>query len=858
MQDEGDYRLPRTVIPSRYELTLEPDLDAATFAGFESVAIEVREAVDEVVVNAVELEIEEAWLEGPAGARIDAAVTLDEEREQARLALGTTAQPGSWTMHARFRGVLNDKLRGFYRSTFTNGDGSAGPAGEGGEEQVIATTQFEATDARRAFPCWDEPDLKAVFSVSLVVGDGLTALSNAAAVADEPTGDGRRVVRFADTMVMSTYLVAFIVGPLELTDPVDVDGTPLRIAHVPGKGHLTAYALEAGAFSLRFFADYYGIPYPGDKLDLVALPDFAFGAMENLGCVTFREALLIVDPDAVTHDELQRVADVIAHEIAHMWFGDLVTMRWWNGIWLNEAFATFMELTCVDAFKPEWDRWVSFGLERSAAFDVDSLRSTRPIEYPVLSPHDAEGMFDVLTYQKGAAVLRMLERYLDEDSFRAGIRHYLDTHRYGNTETTDLWDSLEEVTGQPTRRIMDSWIFQGGYPVVGVETAMDGTVLRLTQRRFSFTPEDASDAAWAVPVILSFGTDGAAQVRKVLLDGDALEIDLPEPVEWVVANAGGHGFYRVGYSPELLTALTSRAQRQLTPIERYGLIDDAWASVLAGDLAAPSFLDLIRGFADETDAAVWKRIVAALGSLDRVIDAPARERFQGFVRALLGPVLRRMGWTPDDGETELHRDLRGTLVRALGVLGDDREVHEKARALHDRPDRDSVDPAIMAAAVDVLANVGGGDRFDEYVDAFKNASTPQEQLRYLYALAAFPEEDLVRRALDMALSGDVRTQNAPFLVNRALHNRDNGAMAWRFVRQSWDALNDRLPSNSIVRMLEGVRSLSDPAVANDVFGFFAEHEVPQGAKTLEQHLDRLRVNLALREREAERLAAALP
>ena len=848
MADERDYRLPRTVIPSRYELTLEPDLGTSTFAGFESVAVEVREPIDEVVLNAIELDIDEAWLEDPTGERVDAAVTLDEERERAHLALASTVAAGPWTVHIRFRGALNDKLRGFYRSTFTD---------EAGEERVIATTQFEATDARRAFPCWDEPDLKAVFSVSLVVAEGLTALSNASEVATEDAPDGRRVVRFADTMVMSTYLVAFIVGPLELTEPVDVDGVPLRIAHVPGKGHLTRYALETGAFSLRFFADYYGIPYPGDKLDLVALPDFAFGAMENLGCVTFREALLVVDPDSVTHDELQRVADVIAHEIAHMWFGDLVTMRWWNGIWLNEAFATFMELACVDAYKPEWDRWVSFGLERSSAFDVDSLTSTRPIEYPVLSPHDAEGMFDVLTYQKGAAVLRMLERYLDGDAFRDGIRHYLGTHRYGNTETTDLWDALEEVTGQPTRRIMDSWIFQGGYPVVRVETDLDGKVLRLTQRRFSFS-DDVEDTSWAIPIILSFGTDGAAQVRKILLDGDALEIDLPEPVEWVVANAGGHGFYRVGYSAELLKALTSRAQRQLTPIERYGLVDDAWASVLAGDLPAPTFLELVRGFGDEADAAVWKRIVGALASLDRVLDGEARPRFQGFVRALLGPVLRRMGWEPGADENELARDLRGTLVRALGVLGDDAEVHDRVKALHDGPDRERVDPAIMAAAVDVLAAAGGPDRFDQYVDCFKNAPTPQEQLRYLYALGSFPEEDLVRRALEMAVGGEVRSQNAPFLINRALNNRTNGAAAWRFVRQSWDALNDRLPSNSIVRMLEGVRSLSDPTVANDVFSFFAEHEVPQGARTLEQHLDRLRVNLALREREAERLAASLP
>ncbi len=356
--------------------------------------------------------------------------------------------------------MLNDKLKGFYRSTFVDTDG---------EQQVIATTQFEATDARRAFPCWDEPELKAVFGVTLVVDDDLAALSNAQELSRSPRGDGKVAVRFADTMKMSTYLVAFIVGPLDVTLPVDVNNTPLRVAYPRGKGHLTDYALDVGRFCLDFFADYYGIVYPGGKLDLVAVPDFAFGAMENLGCVTFREVLLLVDPAEVTQPELQNVTDVIAHELAHMWFGDLVTMKWWNGIWLNEAFATFMEMLATDAYRPEWDRWVSFGLSRSAAFDVDSLKSTRPIEYPVESPEDAEGMFDILTYEKGAAVVRMLEQYLEPEPFRDGIRRYLAQHQFENTETTDLWDAIEQATGEPVRRMMDSWIFQGGFPVVDVD-----------------------------------------------------------------------------------------------------------------------------------------------------------------------------------------------------------------------------------------------------------------------------------------------------------------------------------------------------------------------------------------------------
>jgi puromycin-sensitive aminopeptidase len=411
--DESAYRLPRTVVPRRYELRIEPDLTTARFVGTVDIEIDVLEPVTEAVLNAKDLDIGEAWIKTPVGRRLVATTSLDERAERLTLQLDTELDPGTALVHINFSGDINDKLKGFYRSVFTDADGV---------EHVIGTTQMEPTDARLAFPCWDEPDLKAVFSITLVVDDGLLAVSNAAEKSRFGADDGRVQIKFADTIPMSTYLVAWVVGPLVTTDPVDVDGVPLRVVHVPGKEHLTPYALEVGAFALRLFSDYYGIAYPGDKCDLIALPDFAAGAMENLGAITFREAVLLVDPADATRAELQRVADVISHELAHMWFGDLVTMKWWNGLWLNEAFATFMELAAVDAYRPDWERWVSFTNERSGAFAIDSLESTRPIEYPVHSPEEAEGMFDLLTYEKGASVLRMLEQYLGHDAYRAGIR----------------------------------------------------------------------------------------------------------------------------------------------------------------------------------------------------------------------------------------------------------------------------------------------------------------------------------------------------------------------------------------------------------------------------------------------------
>jgi puromycin-sensitive aminopeptidase len=855
---EADHRLPRTVVPSRYELTLEPNLEDSTFDGFESVTVEVAEPVDEVVVNAVELEIDEAWLEGTGGTRLDATVTLDKDDERAHLALSGTAQPGRWTLHARFRGVLTDRLKGFYRSRFTD---------ESGAERVIAATQFEATDARAAFPCWDEPDLKAVFSVTLVVPGDLFAVSNTRVVSEEATGDGRRRVRFADSMVMSTYLVAFIVGPLEATEPVDVDGIALRVVHREGKGHLARYALEAGAAALRLFARYYGIPYPGDKCDFVALPDFAAGAMENIGCITFREVLLLIDPASATQIELQNVADVVNHELAHMWFGDLVTMKWWNGIWLNEAFATFMEMKATDAFAPDWERWVHFGLERSEALDIDALDSTRPVEYPVRSPREADGMFDVLTYQKGAAVLRMLEQYLGEEAFREGIRLYLTTHQYGNTETTDLWDAIEEATRQPTRRIMDSWIFQGGYPVVRVDSPVEGRVLRLRQERFRLSAEadEQADAAaavarWAVPVVLRWSAGGAVEERRALLDGELLELDLPDEVDWVLVNAGGSGFYRVRYSPDLQRRLVARAQHDLEPLERYGIVDDSWAAVLAGDTTVAEFLDLVRGFADESDLAVWRRIAGSLRLVDRLVDDGTRPRFAGYVRALVAPALKRIGERPADGEPERTRELRGILFELVGVLGDDTSVQQRARELHrshlESPG--SVDPSLAAAALAVVSQTGGPEDYEIVLARFHDAPTPQEEQRSLYALADFPGRAEVDRTLELALGPEVRSQNAPFVIRRALVNRHHAAVAWEFVRRNWEALTVKVPPNSVVRMVEGLRGMADPAVANDVIAFFAEHSVPVGQRTLDQLLDRVKVNVALREREADTLAAGLP
>jgi puromycin-sensitive aminopeptidase len=841
MPEQKPYKLPTIVIPERYEIKLTPDLSAATFAGEEKVFIQIIEPVRQVVVNAAELEFQAVSIKGPDGKVVWGNVALDIENEQATFDFPETLNPGRWELQIAFSGILNDKLHGFYRSTYKDPNG---------QEKVLASTQFESTDARRAFPCWDEPAFKAVFQVTLVVDQALTAISNARVLRETPLpGTRKKEVVFADTIKMSTYLVAFIVGEFGSTDPVRVGNAPLRVWAVPGKGHLAKFAQEIGAFSLAFFSRYYDIAYPGDKLDLIAIPDFASGAMENLGAITFRETALLVDAGKATRAELERVADVVSHENAHMWFGDLVTMKWWNGLWLNEAFATFMEMLAVDAWKPEWRRWDSFTVSRAAAMQVDGLKSTRPIEFPVERPEEAAGMFDVLTYEKGASVLRMLEQYLGADKFRDGIRLYLRRHEYANAETTDLWDALEDSTKEPARALMDSWIFQAGYPLISVERKTSDLIL--SQRIFRYLQDgDNSDRKFHVPVFLRAGTKQGTVNKAVLLTDQEVRIQLPDDFDWVVANAGGHGFYRVRYSPELMTAVKRELQSNLLAVERFNLVNDTWATTLAGLTPLTDYLDLIDLFRDETDLNVWTTVMISSHHLRRILDEVQERLFQERIRAVFNPALQRLTWSPKEGETELERQLRGDLINALGTVGEDKACQQRARELYVQYEKDptSVERNLIPALVSIVAHTGSGVDYEKFYSRFKNAQTPQEETRYLFALGAFRQPDLIDRTLQMTLSGEVRTQNAPYLMRGILLNKDAREKAWSFMKVHWEEMLRRYPDNSIPRMCEGIIGLVTPELEADVRKFFGEHPVKQGAKQMEQHLERLHIAVACRER----------
>jgi len=827
-------------------MTLEPNLEGTVFHGREIITVDVVEPVDEILLNAHELQISKAVLH-QGGVSASGSVTLIEDEQRARIGFDHPLATGTAQLELEFTGIHNDQLVGFYKCTFTDVDGVVQP---------IATTQFEATDARRAFPCWDEPDLKSVFSVSLVFPEGLFGVSNTAEINRRHSGNGKIVVKFADTMVMSTYLVAFAIGPFEATDPVEVDGVPVRIIAPRGKLHLSKFAMDCAVFCLRYLRDYYRIPYPGDKIDHVAIPDFAFGAMENLGCITYRETALLVDPDTASQSELVRVLDVIGHELAHMWFGDLVTMKWWDGIWLNEAFASFMEFKSTDAMRPEWKRWLAFGaVERPWAYGVDALHSTRPVEFEVHSPDEANEMFDALTYGKGSSVLRMIEQFIGEDAFRQGVGAYLRRHAYANTVTADLWAGLNEASGVAVGEIMDTWIGQGGFPQLEVGLTSQG--LRLSQRRYLTIPDESDATLWKVPVQLRTVQGGTASETKFLLDSHEAMVAM-NAGGYVVANSGGHGFYRVGYDQELFDLLVT-ALPDLGDLERFILVDDTWAFVESGQLSAADFLRLASAYTNEREQAVWQAVLTGVGAVSHhLVSDDQRSSFASWVDELVRPSYTRLGWETDPGESDLTRRLRGQLIGAMGRLAHDLEVIERCRAItadcFDNPR--AADPELSRAALFVTASHGDATQHSDYLRRYRESNSPQDQDRLLLALALFDLEDLVVENVDAALDGRIRSQDGARVIGATYGNRKYGHLGWQEVRKLWDRFV-KLPTMTQRRMIEGLPALSKPEVAAEVQAFLAETRLPHVAKSIAQNLERLRANVLLRERETKAVSEFL-
>jgi len=843
------YKLDENTKPLLYELLLKPDLNTKTFEGQIKIVFDQITPTKEIRLHSLGLQV---TLNDPQLYEL----TEVPEVEQIKIYKkdGSEFLSGPQSIALSFRGSLNEQLRGFYKSTYKD---------ENGNEKIIATTHFEPADARRAFPCFDEPDKKAEFIIALEIDKSLTGVSNWPVETKEVSGD-KKILRFKKTIPMSTYLVAFVVGELNESEPRFFGNIPIKVICSPKKENLSSFALEMAEFSLRFFTNYFGIDYPGEKLDLIALPDFAFGAMENLGAVTFRETALLVDKDNAARVDLERVADVVAHELAHMWFGDLVTMKWWNGIWLNEAFATFMELLCVDAKYPDWQRWVTHGLSREAAMAIDGLASTRSIEYEVRYPEEAEGMFDVLTYQKGASVLRMLEQFLGETVFKNGINRYLKQHIYSNTQTEDLWKALEESSKEssvslPVWDMMNSWIFQGGYPLITVELANNS--LKISQQPFKLDPQGPSGNIgnkWLVPITVA--DKNSDFLAKHLLTKESDVIDLPNNVNIAVVNAGGWGYYRVRYLNQLKQYIFENLNL-LNELELFNLFTDAFACAIAGYDDLTDFLKLCLALSkfQITDANIISVVNSALYMFEKILPDVEMSSLEDFTISVLSVPFSLLGWEKKQGEQDNDRTARATVISALGSLGKDPHVLAHAKLLFEQEisGHKTIDPDLLATVLNLVAQQGTPQDYEIIYNRYKNPLSPQYEQRHLFALGNFFQPNLIQRTLQMCLS-EVRTQDAPFLLASMLANKQTQELTWEFIEDNYHIMVNKYPANALVRMLESVRTLyGTPEIAQRAKHFLSTTKVPSGQKAVAQTLERLEVNTKFSQRIEDHLSTLL-
>ena len=840
-----DARLSTAVKPRRYVLNLTPDLVNFTFSGEIAIDIEVAQPSADIVLHALELDIAQVQVALPQGATLAATTwELNEETETVMLHFPQPVPAGEAVLRMEFTGTLNDQLRGFYRSQYAAADGSV---------RYLATTQFEATDARRAFPCWDEPAMKATFQVTLVVPQEMTAVSNLPVASETPAEGGRKAVRFDESPLMSTYLLAFVVGDLACVEAPAANGTLVRVWTTRGKEEQGRYALENSVKLLSYFNDYFGVPYPLAKLDHIAIPDFAAGAMENWGAITYRETALLYDPANSAAGTRQRILEVVSHEMAHMWFGDLVTMEWWDDLWLNESFASWMGDKAVDAIYPEWEMWTQFvSSDSNSGLGLDGLRNSHPVEVPVSHPAQIREIFDAISYSKGGSVLRMLEDYLGEASFRDGLRRYIAAHEYGNARTGDLWTALAAASGQPVAEVMDSWIHQTGYPVLEPRIRRDEAGLRVQvrQRRFLYDHliEPTEDATvWKIPV--GVAQNGVAGKITQLLDAPEAELTALGGGHggWTSLNPGRTGFYRVHYPTEALSRLRGAVERKELPAtDRLGLQDDAYALMRAGYLSGVEFLNTIEAYRGEDDAIVLGDVAGHLHGLGTmIVDEPFLASFDAFGRMMFEGIARRVGWDAAPGEGHLDALRRSTVLSQAGFFGD-AELLEEARRRFDRymQDGGSLHPDLRAVAIGLTAQQGDEATYELLWERGKAAELQEEKLRFLRALGRFSQPALLQRTLERSLTPDVRSQDTVSLIGAVATNRKGRDLTWQFVKDNWAELDRRygrggFSITSIVSVGGGFTTLERAA---EVEEFFQTHPAPSAERTVQQTLERIRLN----------------
>lgn len=846
-----DFRLPRTVWPRWYGLRIEADLERWQYRAEERIELEVQEATREVVLHSVghQFETVTAFFHGRTWV---GEAEADEEAEIVTLRFPQPLPVGFVRLDLVFSGPILERLRGFYRS---QKDG-----------RRYAATQFEAADARRAFPCFDEPEFKARFQLTLVVPAGNEAIANGAEVARRVLPDGRTEVRFTETPPISSYLVAWCIGPFEPTPTAfSASGVPVRVWLPQGMADKAEYALQAHVRSLEALEEYTAIPYPYAKVDAIGVPDFEAGAMENPGAITYRLTAIAADPERSSIGARKGIFTTVAHELTHMWWGDLVTMAWWEDLWLNESFATFVGTKVSAELLPEWGLWRDFVASLHRPFQLDALVSTHPISFEVRNAKQATERFDVITYWKGAAVVRMLEHFLGAEAFRMGVRAYLQRFRETNARAEDFWQELSSASGHDVASLARAWIKQPGHPLLIVSAAEEGVGLRLElkQRRFfadSAKQQEPCEQSWPIPVVWKIGSaDGVREERILFADRNG-QVHLPH-AQWVYPNGNASGFYRFRLDQGSLRRLVPHVQAALAEHERLNLLDNQWALVRAGYESLHSYFALLEGFRNEQDRAVVATFTEHLGWLWlHVVEGHTEEAFARYVEAFFRPQWETLGWEPRAGEKDDDRVRRSVVLHAMGNLARARDVQTAARERIERylAERSVLDPNIVFATASVAASSADGFLFDRYL-AHKRAWSrdPEEEHRFLIALSAFERPELVERTLSLVLSEEVRAQDRPFVLNALLARRASSFAAWRFVRSRWEQLRELLDPMLLQNLVRGLAQLTSPDLAEDVRAFLQERAIEETRETTQQACEQLRLDSATVLRLREQLPEVL-
>lgn len=835
--------LPTNVKPTRYDLTLEPLFDTFTFNGDLAIDLDVNEPTSSIKLNLLEIEVHEASVNGTPVT--STSFNDDDQTVTFQLAAELAAKSKA-TLALKFSGILNDKMAGFYRSTYTD---------ENGETRYLATTQMEPTDCRRAFPSFDEPALKAHFDISLISDKKLVHLSNMDVKEEIELDGGKKKTVFNTTPLMSTYLVAFIVGDLKYVENTSYN-VPIKVWATPGLEHLGQYSADIAAKTLAFFDKKFDIPYPLPKMDMVAIHDFSAGAMENFGLITYRTVDLLLDPQNTNVNTKQRVTEVVMHELAHQWFGNLVTMDFWDGLWLNEGFATWMSWYACDSLYPDWKVWESYVSDSlQHALSLDSLRSSHPIEVPVKRADEINQIFDAISYSKGSSLLKMISRWLGEDVFIKGVSNYLKKHKWGNTQTSDLWEALSEASGKDVVTVMDIWTKNIGFPIVSVEES--GKELKFTQHRFLATADvKPEEDKTLYPVFLglktSSGTDESlvldTRTKSIELDGDFIKI-----------NADSAGIYRTAYLPERWTKLgEAGVAGKLSVEDRVGLVADAGSLASSGFIKSTDLMNLVRSWSGESNYVVWESALSSIGTIKAatIFELQSfKDALSEFTLDLISSKLNEVGYEFSDSDTFADQQLKSLLFGSAAASGHKEVVAyiNKAFEKFVAGDKKAINPNLRSTIFNIIAKNGNMDTFNKFFDIYSNPDSVEEKLAALRAFGRFEDEEVLDKVVSLLLKSDVVKSQDIYIPMQGMRAHSKGIeKLWNWLTANWDAVYDLLPPG--LSMLGSIVILSTsgftkPEQKKEVEDFFKTKNTKGFDQSLAQSLDMItaKSNLAARD-----------